>query len=500
MQANRSISKPRSIEVDITPDFGSLIPLPDAVNEPLPFEMDLLGSELSPFVADVAERLQCPPDFVAAPVIVALSAALGRKVQIRPKAKDSWSVVPNLWGAVVGRPGALKSPALSEALRPLSELEDESAKDHQDACAEYAIEAMAWEAQKKATQADMHKKAKSGGNLTELAEDIHRGTPAEPVAKRYIVNDPTTEKLGEILQGNPNGVLILRDEAVGWLRSMDKPGREADRAFYLEAWNGDSPFTYDRIGRGTVRIEWTCVSFVGGIQPGALEKYLQDAVVGGKGDDGLMQRFQLLVWPEPLKTFTNVDREPNAQAYEAYRRVCRWLADLEGEYRVRFTPEAQPIFDAWRTDLENRLRGEDMPAALESHLAKYRSLIPSLALIDHLTSMHVSDVPLDPLLRAIAWSKYLESHARRVYSSAINKDVQVAHGLLGKIRSGDLADGFTVRDVYRHGWSGLKTTQSAKAAIKLLVQHNMLAEQPVYPNGRPTTQYFINHEALHEPA
>jgi hypothetical protein len=36
---------------------------------------------------------------------------------------------------------------------------------------------------------------------------------------------------------------------------------------------------------------------VGGIQPGPLERYLR-AVFAGRGDDGLLQRFQLAVWPD----------------------------------------------------------------------------------------------------------------------------------------------------------------------------------------------------------
>ena len=36
------------------------------------------------------------------------------------------------------------------------------------------------------------------------------------------VNDPTVEKLGEILNQNPNGVTLCRDELYAFLRSLDK--------------------------------------------------------------------------------------------------------------------------------------------------------------------------------------------------------------------------------------------------------------------------------------
>ncbi len=70
-----------------------------------------------------------------------------------------------------------------------------------------------------------------------------------------VVNDATVEKLGELLNQNPNGLLLFRDELSGFLRLMDRPGHENDRGFYCEAWNGTGAYTYDRLGRGTLRIE-----------------------------------------------------------------------------------------------------------------------------------------------------------------------------------------------------------------------------------------------------
>src|SRR4029453_7681695 len=89
-----------------------------------------------------------------------------------------------------------------------------------------------------------------------LADYERQGTA--PVQTRYIVNDPTVEKLGELLNENPNGLLLFRDELTGWLRMLDRDGHESDRSFYLEAWNGTNSYTYDRIGRGTLPIKAAC--------------------------------------------------------------------------------------------------------------------------------------------------------------------------------------------------------------------------------------------------
>ena len=60
---------------------------------------------------DIAERMQCPPDFPAAAAVVALGSVIGRRCGIRPKRQDDWMVVPNLWGAVIGRPVTRGLPA-----------------------------------------------------------------------------------------------------------------------------------------------------------------------------------------------------------------------------------------------------------------------------------------------------------------------------------------------------------------------------------------------------
>jgi Protein of unknown function (DUF3987) len=48
---------------------------------------------------------------------------------------------------------------------------------------------------------------------------------------------------------------------------------------------------------------------------------------------------------------------------------------------LRFDGAAQAHFDAWRGDLEQRLRAEADHPVWRSHVAKYRSLMPTLALI-----------------------------------------------------------------------------------------------------------------------
>src|SRR5229473_1411061 len=101
-------------------------PAPQLIPSGLPpvpaFDAHLLPGALAPWLADIADRAQCPPDFVAVGAVVAAAAVIGRQIAIRPKRADDWTVIPNLWGLAVGRPGLMKSAALAEALKPLQPL------------------------------------------------------------------------------------------------------------------------------------------------------------------------------------------------------------------------------------------------------------------------------------------------------------------------------------------------------------------------------------------
>ena len=449
------------------------LPLNEELLPVMAFKEDMLPEVLSPWILDNAERMQIPPDFLAAACIVILGSLIGRKIGVFPKAHDNWLVIPNLWGAIVGRPSLLKSPAIAEVMKFLEELVSKAIVQYQEDSQRHEQEEMWMDARKSAQKEEMKKIARKKLETKEIPQFDLLETINKPVLKRYKTEDGTIEKIGEILLENPQGILIHRDELVGWFKSLDKSGREGDRAFFLESWNGNGSFTVDRIGRGTLHIPALCLSIFGGIQPGPLGLYVNQAAVGGAGDDGLLQRFQLLVWPDALKVWRNVDRSPDSTAHKQVFEVFQHLDTFEPfepskpgafeTYKLHFTSEAQVRFDEWRTNLEKRLCNGDLNPALESHLAKYRSLMPSLALIFYLVeTVGKRDKPIavddQSARRAILWCEYLETHAKRLYASGERSGMESARAFLHRIKKGDVLNGFSLRDVY-HGkhWSRLNT-------------------------------------------
>ncbi|GAG45810.1 unnamed protein product, partial [marine sediment metagenome] len=162
-----------------------------AVGEPLPrvltfqpFPVAVLPEPVRSYVAEGAEAIGCDPSYVALPLLAALAAAIGNTRCVQLKA--TWTEPSVLWTAIVGPSGTQKSPAVDLALRPM--------RDMQQAA---------------------------------MAKD---GT-------RYLCSDITVEAIAELLEANPRGLLLCRDELSGWVASFDaykQKGRAGDTAHWLE--------------------------------------------------------------------------------------------------------------------------------------------------------------------------------------------------------------------------------------------------------------------------
>lgn len=487
------------------------MPLPEALPPVAPFDPELLPEALRGWVMDIAERMQCPPDFTAVGVVTALSSLIGARAVVAPKQHDDWRVVPNLWGLIVGRPGVMKSPALGEVLKPLHRLESTEREQWQAAHEAWELDTKVAELVGKANEKQAAAvAAKDPGKARALLAPVD--APAEPTMRRYVVNDSTVEALADLLVENPWGLLVYRDEVHGLLCSMDRQGQEGARGFYLTGYDGNQGHAVDRIGRGHSYVPRVCMAMLGGIQPGKVQSYVREAVNGGAGDDGLLQRFGLAVWPDVDREFRLVDRWPDTPAKQAAWAVFERLNQLQPAtddepQEWRFSPEAQSIFYEWLVPFETGIRGDDLHPALVSHLAKWRKLIPALALIFALVDTPDSGGMIHEreVVRALAWSDYLRTHAERLYAAALVPETTGAHALLAKIRAGKLCDGdgvlwksFTPRLVAVKHWADLGTPDAVRKAAELLADYGWLARETTptgSAGGRPSERYLI-HPAL----
>ncbi len=469
----------------------------------------LLPAALAAFVMDEADRMPCSPDYVAAALIVCMGSVIGARCAIKPKRRDDWIVTPNLYGGIVGDPSSKKSPAMGVATRFLDRLEAKEIPKYEEDLKVYMAELAAYEAHQGAVKAIMKKAAGGKGNkelMENAISDMQTLEPPKPPhRRRYKANDATIEKLGDILVRNPFGLMVYRDELIGLLASWEKVGRETDKAFYLEGWNGTGSFNIDRVVRGDHLVTNLCLSVFGGIQPDLLERYLA-GITTSLDNDGRIQRFQVLVYPEPVPWEWR-DRYPVKGAREAVRDLFDRLSTFDpvqdgaqpaDEFvklpYFHFDDAAQETFIEWCQELYCEHIAKEPNPMMRQHYGKFEKLFCSIALILHVAEGSVGPVTENSALRAAAWCDYLAGHARRIYGMGETAKVTTARMLSRRLLEGKLKNGFTVRNILRKQWSGVVTTMEAEAALDVLIDHGYVqaTETDSSAGGRPTTRYFIN--------
>ena len=488
------------------------LPLPAELPPVAAFPMDTLPDSFKGWVADVTERMRCPPEFVGVPMLVGASMLIARTVSVQPQARSDWTERPNLWGALVAPPGWMKSPAMKAALAPIERMEARAAAKHGAAMEGFKVNLLAHK-----LSAEVGEKLAKAALAKDRGADVrHHLTGDEPKAPtwpRYTVNDTSYEKLHSLFEENPGGLLSVRDELRGLLIDLAKEEKSEARAMYLQSWSGGAA-TLDRIGRGTVRVPDACLSMIGGIQPGPLTAMLSKSR-GGAGDDGMLERF-LIAWPDSPGAWRNVDQWPDSAAkraaWEVFDRLDKFNAAHNGAHQdrgvdgqpcgpwlLRLADDAREHFEHWRAEFMQKVRriGEENER-LSSALMKFNHHVPALALVLHVTEGGSGPVSKLATLRALELADYFESHATRLHSCGRTSILRAARLILAKIKAKALAAEFTARDIYARDWSGLNDSATVKAALDVLSTLSWLHETAISAGGeggRPSTLYTLTEGA-----
>lgn len=290
-----------------------------------------------------ALRIRCrslPADDVAAiaAYLIAVSGVVKLGTHVVASEAASYRVPLNLYGAVVARSGAKKSPfsrlLVSDPTEPLRlDLARQNTRARQD-----------WEEQNRGAKP---------------ADRTDR-----PAALYLSVSDFTAEALAKQLQIQEAaglGLLINRDEIAGMFGNLNayRSGRGSDEEQLLEAYDG-SGFSSLRVAAdGGGRFYDRChLSVYGTIQPAVLQQ-----LVAGGDASGLWARFLFIPLPERVvpipESETEQERADAQWAAELLAHLCRWVyvlprqsLALSAEARRRFVSyEARCQADVHRTTI-----------------------------------------------------------------------------------------------------------------------------------------------------
>ena len=325
---------------------------------PPSLDNDALPAGWEAWITTEAAARACPRDYVAAGLIGAASAWIGNARRIRATA--DWTAPAHIWIALIGAPSTGKTPALQPMIEASRVLERDAEPAWRGELARYERDAEAARAVDKTWRELVHTAANDGSAPPDRPAKADE--PVRPQRPRVATMDTSTDELQRLLADNPRGLLHVRDELAGWFGGFDRyGGKGADRAFYLECWNGGA-YVSDRVKFNSVplRIEYTSLAIIGGIVPDRLREALADA------DDGLPERF-IFAWPDPAPITPLCDSGDTdaAKRRNVLHTAARRLRELEmgtddhGQpalRTLRLDRDALALFDEQRQETMRRAR------------------------------------------------------------------------------------------------------------------------------------------------
>jgi hypothetical protein len=464
------------------------LPIPDAMVAP-PFPVDVLPDELARFVERGATALSCPCDYLGLPLIVLAGARVGssRALQIKP----GWRERPSMYGAVVGPPSAGKTPALKLVAAPVYR---EQARLHE----EYRRERRDREGDPKAPK---------------------------PAERAVFVADSTTEKLAELLQDNPRGLVMIRDELVAWVAGLNQykaKGAGADRQFYLSAWAGE-PVSVHRKNQqaGPVFVAHPFLSVVGGLPPDLLPRLRGDKDVA----DGFFDRI-LFSYPDPHPSVGETWDSVPDDAVELWADVLCHLGALSPEalpeggvrpHYVRLTESGERAWERFTRGLAADLNDECLPDCLRGPWAKFRGYCARLALVLHLLrqvmgNVSGEDVDGGDVDRAAELVTYFQGHARKVYAAmAADRATGDARRIIrwlrrfcesvNSMKGPEKQETVSKQQIHANVFGGSRELADVERAIDVAVRHGYLrqaqAAQKTGPGRAPSPRYEVHPSLLH---
>ena len=96
-----------------------------------PFPIAVLPGVVGEYVCAASTAIGCDPSFVALPLLGCLARAIGNKRSI--KLKRTWTELPIVWAAIIGKSGTHKTPAIQAALHFLQRTQAGAIVQHAEA-------------------------------------------------------------------------------------------------------------------------------------------------------------------------------------------------------------------------------------------------------------------------------------------------------------------------------------------------------------------------------
>lgn len=406
-----------------------------------PFPIAVLPEPAARLVVEGAGAIGCSPDFIAVPALAVAAGAIGRSASLM--LKPGYFASATVYAASIGPPSDGKTPGQKVAAAAIRRI-DEALE------AEYEAALERWK-----------EEVAEGGQ-----DGKKQKPPPRPRPQRIDIDDITMEAIPVLLQDNPRGLIMVRDELTAFVLGMNqfKGGKGNDRSNALKIWSGDS-IKKDRVNHEDnvpVRCAHPALTIVGGLTPDMLGELLDPK---GRAD-GFLDRF-LLAYPDAKPVADWTDRGiPEDVSDDWCGLVARlWQRSLNVKdgravpHVAHFSPDGKAGWSDHYNAHAAEMNASDFPPSLRGPWGKFREYAGRLSLILALMD-HAAGPTADPGAvpnvegRHVrdAWTlvDYFKSHAKRVHAAiAQGRGIgggPVVEAIVGWFREGHRSS-FSERDL-----------------------------------------------------
>jgi hypothetical protein len=439
-----------------------------------------LPAVVAQLVGEASASLGCDPSLLALPALAVCAAAIGKSRALR--LSKTWTEPCVLWTVPVSESGTLKTPAYKIATDPLRQIQRRYIEAHAEAVGRYDAAKKQWE--DNGSQGD---------------------EPVKPVMRRVLCSDVTIEKLSELLEDNPRGLLLTRDELSAWFGGFTRykgKGGGSDAPHYLELYQCGS-IVYDRKtgDRRTVIVDDAMASVTGCIQPGILSRLLTQE----HHDSGLAARL-LMAMPDRVKKRWR-DDDVSDRALSDYDDLVGRLAILPmrdaggrpAPDRLELSGPAKASWVRWYAEWAER-QYDALPAQAATY-SKIEGVAARLALLHHVCSEVAAGrdgtarVTADSMDAGIRLARWFARESGRIYSLLRLDDAQRETRELFewvKKRGGSVS----AKELQRQRGGKYPSADDARAALDALVKAGVAQWQTVLPGsrgGRPSQCCVLAH-------
>jgi hypothetical protein len=241
-----------------TDDFLScarLAPAGPAVsaNAPLKIDIGALPANFQGVVQHLTKVYNVPQEFIALAALTAVGAALGGNVKFKVFSHENR---PCLWLMVVAKSGGGKTAPMREILRPLQKIDKAMVAEYRKKYAEWR---------------DAESQLKKG--------DLHS---PKPIKQQIICSKSTGAAREQILNDNPRGALLFRDELRAFFKDLNSYGGTSDVEDMLSIYQSE-PLKVDRVSDDNIRYaDAPFMPIMGGIQTSVMrETFCNDFIKNG---------------------------------------------------------------------------------------------------------------------------------------------------------------------------------------------------------------------------